>query len=385
MFIRDNTKQNNMPPTTPPPKDWHQYFQAEAVKPEYGTFDKFDDPPRYLGSIKEFKEQVTSNTLETTIIIPGPDKTVRLLHNCTVDDETNRVNDIFGTKQFSPLKQAAIGALVKPFVSHTTNRTDTKPNIPSVEDFMECTSGAEELLELVETGNDTIDKLEKIPQSFWIHPHLLTAYVTQRQSKIESIGDSFVLAIEDMDDNSATKLTEQYYRFLVFIWAIGNGHARTQIKLSDPPDDDTTDLLLEKAQEKFRSNKAREGKGSDDSENEAEKNEAEKDDNDRPRHNHERSSSREGHQTTRPRSPARRRNHRDNTNTRGLRHSRRRARGRHSRSNTRSRSRGRGSPSSSSSSGSSRDRGRDRNVVTGAGRPTGAVSAAPMIETFSVN
>jgi hypothetical protein len=227
---------------------------------------------------------------------------------------------------------------------------------------MECTSGAE-LLELVGTGNDTIDKLEKMPQSFWIHPHLLTAYVTQHQSKIESIGDSFVLAIEDMDDNSATKLTEQYYHcFLVFIWAIGNGHARTQIKLSDPPDDDTTDLLLEKAQAKFRSNKAREGKGSDDSDNEAEKNEAEKDDNNRPRHNHERSSSREGHRTTRPRSPARRRNHRDNTNTRGLQHSGRRARGRRSHSNTRSRSQGRGSLNSSSSSGSSsRDRGRDRN------------------------
>jgi hypothetical protein len=55
-----------------------------------------------------------------------------------------------------------------------------------------------------------------------------------------------------MDNDSATKLIEQYYKFLIFIWAVGNGHAHTLIKLPDPPDNDKTDSLLEKTQEKFK-------------------------------------------------------------------------------------------------------------------------------------
>jgi hypothetical protein len=106
--------------------NWNQYFESEAAKPEYGTFDKFDDvPPKYIGSVKEFKKQVADNPLETIIIIPGPDKTVRLLHNCTLDDAMNRVNGIFGTKQFSLLKQVAIGPLVKPFASNSITRSKT--------------------------------------------------------------------------------------------------------------------------------------------------------------------------------------------------------------------------------------------------------------------
>ena len=236
---------------TPPQNDWHEYFLSEASKPEYGAFDKFDSvPPSYLGDVEKFKEHVTSNPLETIIIIPGPDHSVRLLHNCTIDGDTNRVNGIFGTKQFSPLKQVAIGALVRPLSSNTTTRTDKVPSIPTVDDFMGCTSGAE-VLALVGNGEDKLDELERTPQSFWIHPHLLAEYFTHRQTKIESIGDSFVATLEDMDNTSAMKLTEQYYQFLVYIWAVGNGHARTLVKLSDPPDDDKTDQLLETAQGKL--------------------------------------------------------------------------------------------------------------------------------------
>jgi hypothetical protein len=148
-------------------------------------------------------------------------------------------------KQFSPLKQAAIGALVKPLVAHAATRSETNPTIPSASDFMECSSGAD-LLDLVGDGGEPIDSLEKIPQSFWLHPQLVAVYVTHRHTKIESIGDAVVLAIEGMDNDSATKLAEQYYKFLVFIWGVGNGHARTLTKLVDPPYDDKTDSLLEK-------------------------------------------------------------------------------------------------------------------------------------------
>jgi hypothetical protein len=219
-------------------------------KAEYGTFDKFDAvPPSYLGDPEAFKARVANNNLETIIIIPGSDKTVQLLHNCTVDEDASKLNGIFGTKQLSPLKQVAIGTLVKPIVAHAQTRSDTTPTLPSAAEFMECSSGAD-LINLVGAGGD--DDLEKLPQSFWVHPHLLDAYVIQCQTKIESIGDAFVLAIEGMDDDSATKLTDQYYRFLVFVWAVANGHARAPIKLAGPLDDDKTDLLMEAAQAKFR-------------------------------------------------------------------------------------------------------------------------------------
>jgi hypothetical protein len=241
-----------MTDTNQPPKDWLRFFYSEAKKAEYGTFDKFDaEPPSYLGDPEVFKARVANNHLETIVIIPGCDKMVRLLHNCTVDEDASKLNGIFGPKQLLPLKQVAIGALVKPLVAHTMTRSNMTPTIPSAVEFMECSSGAD-LIDLVGAGGDPIDDLENIPQSFWLHPHLLDAYVIQRQTKIEIIGNSFVLAIEGMDDDSATKLTDQYYRFLVFIRAVANGHARTLIKLADPPDDDKTDSLMEAAQTKFR-------------------------------------------------------------------------------------------------------------------------------------
>ncbi len=56
----------------------------------YGTFDKFDNvPPLYAGDVEEFKEQVNNNDLETIIIIPGLDKTVRFLHNLTLHENKN--------------------------------------------------------------------------------------------------------------------------------------------------------------------------------------------------------------------------------------------------------------------------------------------------------
>ncbi len=66
---------------TPTVRDWYTYFETEAQRPEYGTFDKFDDiPPQYVNDTDEFKRKITENTLETLLLIPGPEGTVRLLH-----------------------------------------------------------------------------------------------------------------------------------------------------------------------------------------------------------------------------------------------------------------------------------------------------------------
>ena len=250
-----------MPPTSPN-THWNQYFTNEARNPEYGTFDKFDDiPPKYVEDAEEFKGQINSNPLETIILIPGADRTVRVLHNCAiVENDPLKVSGIFGLKRYSSVKQVAISSLVKPFSTPSVTTRRANMMIPSIEDFKGCTSG-NELVELVGTGTEHIDTLERHPISFWVHPHLMGAYITQRQVKVESIGESYALAIEGMSDEDATLLTNQYYSFLTFVWAVANGHAQNTIKLFDPPDDDETDELLRKAQRKFDADEKESGQG----------------------------------------------------------------------------------------------------------------------------
>jgi hypothetical protein len=148
------------------------------------------------------------------------------------------------------MKQVFVSALVKPFVIAATTRADNKPFIPTIEDFKGCTSGIE-LIGLTGTGTRTVDELEELPVSFWLHPHLVGTYINQRQEKIKIIGESYAVAIEGMSDEAATLITQQYYNLLVFVWAVANGYAHTSIKLFDPPNDDVTDELLKRTQLKF--------------------------------------------------------------------------------------------------------------------------------------
>jgi hypothetical protein len=343
---------------TPAPtaRDWYTYFEVEAQRPEYGTFDKFDDiPPQYVNDTDELKKKIIENNLETLLLIPGPEGTVRLLHNCSLDEDQTKVSGIYGLKQHSPMKQVLVSALVKPFVIAATTRADNKPFIPTIEDFKGCTSGAE-LTGLTGTGTRTIDELESSPVSFWLHPHLLGAYVTQRQVKIDIIGESYAVAIKGMSDEAATLITQQYYNLLVFIWAVANGYAHTSIKLSDPPDDDATDDLLQRTQHKFNiranTNRHETGQGHDSN-----------DDGNVPPKDDEESESNTGRNrrpvgspSHRGRSESPRRSSRRDTNQG---RSNRRSRSR-SPSKTRSRSQPRGRKRSRSSSSDSQGRGHRR-------------------------
>ncbi len=245
--------------------NWTHYFTNEARKPEYGTFDHFDNvPPKYVGDTEEFKEQIESNPLDTILLIPGADQTVRVLHNCAVvENDQSKVSVIFGLNRFSPLKQVAISSLVKPFLTPSAVTRSANTAIPTVEDFKACTSG-DEFAELVGSGTKNTDTLARSPTSFWLHPHLMGAYITSRQVTVASIGESYVLAIEEMSDEDATILTNQYYNFLVFAWAVANVHAQPAVKLLEPSDEDNVEKLFLKAQHKLdkagnRDNEGREG------------------------------------------------------------------------------------------------------------------------------
>jgi hypothetical protein len=165
-----------------------------------------------------------------------------------VENDQLKVSGIFGLRRFSSVKQVAISSLVKPFSSAATRSASLV--VPTVEDFKECTSG-NEFVELVGTGTEYIDTLEGRPVSLWLHPHLMEAYITHRQVKVESNGESYTLAIKGMSDKDSTILTSQCYNFLIFLWALANGHAQNTIKLFDPPDDNDMDELLRKAQRKL--------------------------------------------------------------------------------------------------------------------------------------
>jgi hypothetical protein len=237
-------------PTASSP-DWFHFFSKEERKPEYGLYNKFDDiPDTYLDDTGALKTAIETNPLETIILFPGGDQKIRFLHNCRTDGERGKLSGIFGMKKFSPVKQTTMPPLVKGFGGGSTRSSSTDARIPSVDDFKGCARGSE-LLELVGTGDDPVDSLQKIPQSFWAHPHLLSTLVTNKSSDVETAGEAYALTIEGMEDDDATPLTKQYYRFLVFIWAIGKGYSTVNVKLTDPNEEEGADSLMLDAQAKL--------------------------------------------------------------------------------------------------------------------------------------
>ena len=247
----DRLYNNNSIMTSPPFLNWREFFSSEEKKSEYGTFDHFDDfTEKYIGSTSEFKTLVKENNLETTIIFPGTEGTIRLIHNCSVSDDNNKLLGIYGMTKFATAKEVSINALTKamnPLTSSTRSSEDLM--IPSEEDFKECNSGAD-FLDLVGTSETPVSELSKMPQSFWIHPHVVSSYVTDRQVKISDIADLFATVLEDMEDVHASDLTKQYYEFLVFLWSVSKGFATWNPKISDP-DEKTAEILLEASSEKL--------------------------------------------------------------------------------------------------------------------------------------
>jgi hypothetical protein len=235
-----------------PPTDWFQFFINEERKPEYGLYSKFDSiPGTYLNDIELLKTAIEENPLETILLFPCGDQKIKVLHNCRADGERGKLSGIFGMRRFSPVKQTTMSPLTKPFSINGTRRATTSATIPSIEDFKSCARGSE-FLELVGTGNEPINSLGKAPQSFWIHPHLFSTLVTSKASDVEDIGEAYALAIEGMEDEDATRITEQYYRFLVFVWAVGKGYSNVSVKLTDPSEEEGADSLMFDAQVKLK-------------------------------------------------------------------------------------------------------------------------------------
>jgi hypothetical protein len=55
-----------------------------------------------------------------------------------------------------------------------------------------------------------------------------------------------------MEDEDATRIMEQYYRFLVFVWAVGKGYSNVSVKLTDPSEEEGADSLMFDAQAKLK-------------------------------------------------------------------------------------------------------------------------------------
>jgi hypothetical protein len=254
MANRLNNNNNSM--TSTPFLNWREFFSNEANRPEYGTFDHFDDVAvKYVGSAKEFKTQVKENDLETIIIFPGTEGTIRLFHNCNVSDKSNKLLGIYGMTKYSAAKEVSINALTKAMAPLTAStRSADGLMIPSEEDFKECTSG-KDFCDLVGTSEIPIFDISKKPQSFWIHPHVVSAYVSDRQVKISDVADIFATVLEEMEDEHASDLTKQYYEFLVFLWSVSKGFVSWNSKLTDP-DEKEAEELLERSSKNLHSGNA---------------------------------------------------------------------------------------------------------------------------------
>jgi hypothetical protein len=244
-----NNNDNNM--TSTPFQNWREFFSNEEKNSEYGTFDHFDDfAEKYVGDTNEFKTLVKENNLETIIIFPGSEGTIRLLHNCSVCDDNNKLIGIYGMTKFATAKEISINALTKAMAPSTpSTRSADDLMIPSEDDFKECNSG-DDFRELVGTSETPVSEISKMPQSFWIHPHVVSSYVNDRQVKISDIVDLFATILEEMEDTHASDLTKQYYEFLVFLWSVSKGFATWNPKLTDP-DEKAAEGLLEVSSEKL--------------------------------------------------------------------------------------------------------------------------------------
>jgi hypothetical protein len=222
---------------TGPYTDWIEFFSREEQKESYGKINELNGiHEEYVDDVKGFTDYFNATPLVKSILFPGGESQVRVLHNCSIDCDRNKVIGVSGTSKFSPFKEITIGAAIKPMVIPTNRGYKADLKIPTVDDFLGCSSG-DELVNLVGTGEEPISALEGKPQSFWIHPSLMSTLFDNRITATSKIGESIVLAIEGMEDEEARILIGQHYDMLVFVWAVGKGFTSLNIKFLDLPDD----------------------------------------------------------------------------------------------------------------------------------------------------
>jgi hypothetical protein len=127
-----------------------------------------------IGKETELLNAVTNRPGFSFLLVPGPGRTVNILHCCSNIEEVgdNHLIGILGTKFSSPKKSVVIKSLTDNFQVPKATR-GSNPKIPSMKKFMEATSAAE-FSKL--TGNDDDEDLsyikDELPAAFFLPPQL---------------------------------------------------------------------------------------------------------------------------------------------------------------------------------------------------------------------
>jgi hypothetical protein len=192
------------------------------------------------------------------IILPGPNKTIHLLHNSIlvpqgVWQEPSLIG-IQGGKVTLPFRSIPLDQITKAIRSgRVTQKLNEKWTVPTLEQFL-ALSTEKEFENLRADQGDKTKKGPKeetdftsIPQHLFIHPHLFGLLEGKGSATAKSAGLKLIERLQKLQrmakDDKVEKIGEfiqQTHLTLTFIWSIGRGLA-DPIALENPPESDVVD------------------------------------------------------------------------------------------------------------------------------------------------
>ena len=151
---------------------------------------------------------------------------------------------VSGTANHSPMKEIPLAQVVRPMTPPKTTRKQESLKLPSVDDFLGCSSQAD-FSAIVGSGEELLkDIKETTPQSFVLHPFLIPAFFHQRKVEAGSVAEAILIQIENEPEEEARPVVVKYYELLLFLWLVDQGFA-TSATFSDPPNDKWHNSLVE--------------------------------------------------------------------------------------------------------------------------------------------
>jgi hypothetical protein len=221
---------------------------AKITKEPLSFFDEIADS--YFEDEEGFHTQVGANP-RNFIILPGPLRSVRMLHNAFITNHGGRntptIVGVWGTRMSSPFKEISKSATA-PLRVPITRRSLAEAKVPSLEEFLECGSGLDfQQLE----GKDSdrlVASLAMKPNSFWVHPTTFIAFGGPQHYRASALAIRVIASLRDSEDELSQPSVDArgLYNLLVFLWAVEKGYSAS-VLISDPPDTDDFDAACQEA------------------------------------------------------------------------------------------------------------------------------------------
>jgi hypothetical protein len=208
----------------------------------------------HLNDPNSLKLSVVSNTFNF-LLIPGPDKTIQLVHNIMLVPQEIGKDPVMictqGNRSTSPF-QAIPYSLICSSVRNRrgTDKTNLKWTWPTMEQFLQ-TSSEQEFEELqAKKGTKITDESDftSIPRHLFVHPLVFLTLDGRGACSAKEAGTKLVLRIQELqssngDPEEAEEImdfTNSAHLLLGFLWAVSRGQM-PQTPLGHPPELDSVD------------------------------------------------------------------------------------------------------------------------------------------------